>query len=143
MYATVADMQARYGAQLVALAGTTADKQVDLAAVERALTAACAEMDVVLSVRYAVPIAITPVPPVLRRIAEDLAASALPRNGASEASMYERRAREARDLLDKLAAGKAALGAGASPAQPSGQSTRGGIAYHAPSSDFRRKLEDL
>ena len=143
MYATVADMQARYGAQLVALAGTTADKQIDLAAVERALDAACAEMDVVLSVRYAVPIAITPVPPVLRRIAEDLAASALPRNGASEASMYERRAREARDLLDKLAAGKAALGAGASPAQPSGQSTRGGIAYHAPSSDFRRKLEDL
>ena len=143
MYATVADMQARYGAQLVALAGTTADKQVDLAAVERALTAACAEMDVVLSVRYAVPIGITPVPPVLCRIAEDLAASALPRNGASEASMYERRAREARDLLDKLAAGKAALGAGASPAQPSDQSTRGGIAYHAPSSDFRRKLEDL
>lgn len=143
MYATVADMQARYGAQLVALAGTTADKQVDLAAVERALTAACAEIDVVLSVRYAVPIGITPVPPVLCRIAEDLAASALPRNGASEASMYERRAREARDLLDKLAAGKAALGAGVSPAQPSGQSTRGGIAYHAPSSDFRRKLEDL
>ena len=143
MYATVADMQARYGAQLVALAGTTADKQVDLAAVERALTAACAEIDVVLSVRYAVPISITPVPPVLRRIAEDLAASALPRNGASEASMYERRAREARDLLDKLAAGKAALGAGASPAQPSGQSTRGGIAFYAPSSDFRRKLEDL
>ena len=143
MYATVADMQARYGAQLVALAGTTADKQVDLAAVERALTAACAEMDLVLSVRYAVPIGITPEPPVLRRIAEDLAASALPRNGASEASMYERRAREARDLLDKLAAGKAALGAGASPAQPSGQSTRGGIAYHAPSSDFRRKLEEL
>lgn len=141
MYATVADMQARYGAQLVALAGTTADKQVDLAAVERALTAACAEIDVVLSVRYAVPIGITPVPPVLRRIAEDLAASALPRNGASEASMYERRAREARDLLDKLAAGKAALGA--SPAQPSGQSTRGGIAFYAPSSDFRRKLEDL
>lgn len=143
MYATVADMQARYGAQLVALAGTTADKQVDLAAVERALTAAGAEIDVVLSVRYAVPISITPVPPVLRRIAEDLAASALPRNGASEASMYERRAREARDLLDKLAAGKAALGAGASPAQPSGQSTRGGIAFYAPSSDFRRKLEDL
>ena len=143
MYATVADMQARYGAQLVALAGTTADKLVDLAAVERALTAACAEIDVVLSVRYAVPIAITPVPPVLRRIAEDLAASALPRNGASEASMYERRAREARDLLDKLAAGKAELGAGASPAQPPGSSTSGGIAYYAPQSDFRRKLEDL
>jgi len=143
MYATVADMQARYGAQLVALAGTTADKQVDLAAVERALTAACAEMDAVLALRYAVPIAITPVPPVLRRIAEDLAASALPRNGASEASMYERRAREARELLDKLAAGKAELGAGASPAQPSGPAARGGISFYAPPSDFRRKLEDL
>ena len=41
MYATVADMQARYGAQLVALAGTTADKQVDLAAVERGLFSVC------------------------------------------------------------------------------------------------------
>jgi len=143
MYATVADMQARYGAQLVTLAGLTSDKQVDLDAVERALSAACAEMDVVLSVRYAVPIAITPVPPVLRRIAEDLASSALPRNGASEASMYERRAREARDLLDKLAAGKAELGTGASPAQPSGPSTGGGIAYYVPPSAFRRKLEDM
>ena len=57
--------------------------------------------------------------------------------------MYERRAREARDLLDKLAAGKAELGAGASPAQPSGPSTSCGIAYYAPPSDFRRKLEDL
>ena len=139
MYATVADMQARYGAQLVALAGTTADKQVDLAAVERALTAACAEMDLVLSVRYAVPI--SPVPPLLRRIAEDLAGSALPRNGAEQASMYERRAREARDLLDNLATGKAALGV--KPAQPSGPVAGGGIAYSFSQSGFRQKLEDL
>ena len=141
MYATVADMQARYGAQLLAMAGKTDTGQVDLDAVERALVAATSEIDAVLSVRYAVPVA--PVPPLLRRIAEDLAGSALPRNGAEQASMYERRAREARDLLDKLAAGKAALGAGASPAQPSGPATRGGIAFYAPPSDFRRKLEDL
>lgn len=139
MYATVADMQARYGAQLLAMAGKTEAGQVDLDAVERALVAATSEIDAVLSVRYAVPVA--PVPPLLRRIAEDLAASALPRNGAEQASMYERRGREARDQLDKLAMGKADLGV--KPAQPSGPVTGGGIAYSFPQSGFRQKLEDL
>lgn len=139
MYATVADMQARYGAQLLAMAGKTDTGQVDLDAVERALVAAASEINAVLSVRYAVPV--TPVPPLLRRIAEDLAGSALPRNGAEQASMYERRAREARDLLDKLATGKAELGA--KPAQPSGPVAGGGIAYSFPQSGFRQKLEDL
>ena len=139
MYATVADMQARYGAQLLAMAGKTDTGQVDLDAVERALVAATSEIDAVLSVRYAVPV--VPVPPLLRRIAEDLAGSALPRNGAEQASMYERRAREARDLLDKLATGKAELGA--KPAQPSGPVAGGGIAYSFPQSGFRQKLEDL
>ena len=141
MYATVADMQARYGAQLLAMAGKTETGQVDLDAVERALVAATSEIDAVLSVRYAVPIAITPVPPILRRIAEDMAGSALPRNGAEQTSMYERRAREARDLLDKLATGKAELGA--KPAQPSGPVAGGGIAYSFAQSGFRQKLEDL
>lgn len=139
MYATVADMQARYGAQLLAMAGKTDTGQVDLDAVERALVAATSEIDAVLSVRYAVPVA--PVPPLLRRIAEDLAGSALPRNGAEQASMYERRAREARDLLDRLATGKAELGA--KPAQPSGPVAGGGIAYSFAQSGFRQKLEDL
>lgn len=139
MYATVADMQARYGAQLLAMAGKTETGQVDLDAVERALVAATSEIDAVLSVRYAVPVA--PVPPLLRRIAEDLAGSALPRNGAEQASMYERRAREARDLLDRLATGKAELGA--KPAQPSGPVAGGGIAYSFAQSGFRQKLEDL
>lgn len=139
MYATVADMQARYGAQLLAMAGKTETGQVDLDAVERALVAATSEIDAVLSVRYAVPVA--PVPPLLRRIAEDMAGSALPRNGAEQASMYERRAREARDLLDRLATGKAELGA--KPAQPSGPVAGGGIAYSFAQSGFRQKLEDL
>ena len=139
MYAAVEDMQARYGAQLLALAGKTDAGQVDLAAVERALAAAASEIDTVLSVRYAVPVA--PVPPLLRRIAEDLAASALPRNGAEQASMYERRAREARELLDKLATGKADLDV--SPAPPSGPAAGGGIAYRFPQSGFRQKLEEL
>ena len=139
MYATVADMQARYGAQLLAMAGKNENGQVDLDAVERALVSATSEIDAVLSVRYAVPI--SPVPPLLRRIAEDLAGSALPRNGAEQASMYERRAREARALLDNLATGKAALGV--KPAQPSGPVAGGGIAYSFSQSGFRQKLEDL
>ena len=139
MYATVADMQARYGAQLLAMAGKTDTGQVDLDAVERALVAATSEIDAVLSVRYAVPV--SPVPLLLRRIAEDLAGSALPRNGAEQASMYERRAREARDLLDKLATGKAGLGA--KPAQPSGPVPGGGrvagrVAMSTPSRSHAR-----
>lgn len=107
MYATPEDIRARYKEIYPLLAGKDEDGRPDTAAVEQALAEASGEMDAILGTRFAVPV--SPVPPVLRRIAVDLAVGALPRTGATEASMYERRAREARELLDKLAAGEASL----------------------------------
>ena len=107
MYATPEDIQARYKEVYLILAGKDAEGRPDTAAVEQALAEAASEIDAILGTRFAVPV--SPVPPVLRRIAVDLAVGALPRTGATEASMYERRAREARELLDKLAAGEASL----------------------------------
>ena len=105
MYATPEDIRARYKEVYLILAGKDAEGRPDTAAVEQALAEAASEIDAILGTRFAVPV--SPVPPVLRRIAVDLAVGALPRTGATEASMYERRARDARDLLDKLAAGEA------------------------------------
>ena len=93
MYATPEDIQARYKEVYPILAGKDAEGRPDTAAVEQALAEAASEIDAILGTRFAVPV--TPAPPVLRRIAVDLAVGALPRTGATEASMYERRAREA------------------------------------------------
>ena len=140
MYATPADISARYKDVFPILAGKDPDGNVDTRAVEQAILEASSEMDAILGVRFAVPI--EPVPPVLRRIAVDIAVGSLPRNGANEASMYERRAKEARELLDKLAAGEASLGAAYDPA-PSGTSADAGrIGFAVRPSCFRRKLED-
>ena len=133
MYATPEDIRARYKEVYLILAGKDAEGRPDTAAVEQALAEAASEIDAILGTRFAVPV--SPVPPVLRRIAVDLAVGALPRTGATEASMYERRARDARDLLDKLAAGEASLGPGYDPAT-------GRIGYVVRPSDFRRRLED-
>ena len=139
MYATPEDIRARYKEVYPLLAGKDAEGRPDTAAVEQALAEAASEIDAILGTRFAVPV--SPVPPVLRRIAVDLAVGALPRTGATEASMYERRAREARDLLDKLAAGEASLGPGYDPA-PAGSGGTGRIGYAVRPSDFRRRLED-
>lgn len=96
MYATPEDIRARYKEVYLILAGKDAEGRPDTAAVEQALAEAASEIDAILGTRFAVPV--SPVPPVLRRIAVDLAVGALPRTGATEASMYERRAREAREL---------------------------------------------
>ena len=139
MYATPEDIRARYKEVYPLLAGKDAEGRPDTAAVEQALAEAASEIDAILGTRFAVPV--SPVPPVLRRIAVDLAVGALPRTGATEASMYDRRAREARDLLDKLAAGEASLGPGYDPA-PAGSGGTGRIGYVVRPSDFRRRLED-
>lgn len=139
MYATVEDIQARYGAELFALAGTLEDGTPDLDAAARALEEADSEINLALQGRYAVPIA--PAPLVLRRICIDIAVAALPRNFATEATVYERRGREARALLASLAKGEITLGPGADPAPA--QSSGGTVAYAFPPSDFRAKLDEL
>ena len=139
MYATVEDVRNRYGKELFALAGKTEAGDLDEAAVTRALEEASSEIDVTLSARYAVPV--SPAPSVLRRVCVDLAVAALPRNGSSEASLYERRSREARALLQSIAAGDVSLGADTPPAPAQGSG--GGMAYSFPASDFRQKLDEL
>ncbi|WP_022655558.1 DUF1320 domain-containing protein [uncultured Desulfovibrio sp.] len=140
MYATPQDIEARYKEIYPLLAGKNAEGAPDVAAVERALAEASSEIDAILGARFAVPL--TPTPPLLRRIAVDLAVSALPRNGANEASMYERRAREARELLAKLADGQAELGPGYDSAPAGGGTGVGGIDYAVRPSEFRQRLED-
>lgn len=140
MYAEVADLEARYAGQCFALAGVTETGELDREAIARALEEATDEINLTLQARYSVPL--TPVPPVIRRVCIDLAVGALPRNGATEATVYERRAKDARALLVSLAKGDTTLGAGASPA-PAPAGSGGGIGYAGPQSDFRQKLDDL
>lgn len=140
MYATPADISARYKDVFPILAGKDPDGNVDTRAVEQAILEASSEIDAILGVRFAVPI--EPAPPVLRRIAVDIAVGSLPRNGANEASMYERRAKEARELLDKLAAGEASLGAAYDPAPSGASADAGRIGFAVRPSCFRKRLED-
>lgn len=139
MYASFEDVEARYGPELYALAGTTEAGEIDPAPVARALEEATSEIDVTLQGRYAVPFA--PVPAVLRRICIDLAVAALPRNGASEASLYERRAKEARTLLQAIGKGEISLGSGMQGAPAKG--TGLGVGFSFPQSGFRQKLEEF
>ncbi|MDE7372425.1 MAG: DUF1320 domain-containing protein [Desulfovibrio sp.] len=139
MYASYDDVLARYGQELYVLAGRTEEGEIDEAPVRRALEEAASEIDVTLSARYAVPF--VPAPAVLRRICVDLAVAALPRNGSSEASLYERRGREARALLPAIGEGTVSLDAEADPAPA--QKAGCGIAASFRPSDFRRKLEEL
>lgn len=140
MYATPDDISARYKDVFPILAGKDPDGNVDTKAVEQAILEASSEIDAILGVRFAVPI--EPAPPVLRRIAVDIAVGSLPRNGANEASMYERRAKEAKELLDKLAAGEASLGAAYDPAPSGASADAGRIGFAVKPSCFRKRLED-
>lgn len=139
MYAAVADVETRYGATCFALAGKLENGQVDSEAIARALEEAGSEINLTLQGRYAVPL--EPVPPVIRRVCVDIAVGALPQNGAGEATLYERRARDARNLLASLAKGEISLGADTPPAPA--PSSGGGIAYAGPVSEFRTRLDDF
>lgn len=138
MYATAKDILDRYGPTAEALAGPDADGNPDTARMERALAEAESEIDTTLAARYRLP-PVT-VPPVLRRIAVDLAVAALPQNGGDEASLFERRGKEARALLAAIGKGDITLGL---PQAGGGASGTGGVLFSAPSSDFRTTLEDM
>jgi phage gp36-like protein len=142
VYATPADVLARYGETLYAIGGFHVDDQGalepdDLAALESALTSAGSEIDLALRARYRLPLA--SVPPVLARIAIDIAVADLPRNGTGEADLYERRAKAARALLASLAEGETTLDL---PAAAGGLAA-GGVAFHAPASEMAEKMKDF
>jgi len=140
VYAAPADLFARYRETLYALTGFVAPDDGDLspedaAALEEALAQAGSEIDVALRGRYRLPL--KSVPPVLKRIAVDLAVADLPRNGGEEASLYERRARAARAILADIAAGKQIFDL--APASDAG----GGVAHYAPESPLAGKMKDF
>jgi phage gp36-like protein len=142
VYATPADVMARYRETLYAIGGFLPDEQgnlppEDLAAIESALESAGGEIDLALRARYRLPLA--GVPPVLVRIAIDLAVADLPRNGGGEADLYERRAKAARALLASLAEGETTLDL---PAAADGLAG-GGVAFHAPASEMAAKMKDF
>ena len=111
------------------------------APLEKALIEAGSEIDAALRGRYALPVPEENVPPVLRRIAVDIAVDAIPRDGGEYADLFERRAKIARQLLADIAAGKTKLDL---PQADSGENgSSGGVRFSSPHSHFRRMLDRM
>lgn len=113
-YATQLDLVDRFGTpELAQLTDPAAGTTINATTVARALADADAEIDARLAVRYALPLA--SVPPVLVRIAVDLARYFLWDQRASE--QVRNRFKDATALLDKMARGDVKL-AGATTVPP-------------------------
>lgn len=131
-YATQQDLVERFGAE--ELAELTGGETIDPREVAVALADADAEVEGYLAARYAVPV--SPVPPLLRRVAADVARFRLHKGRATEAvrQAYEDATKLLRDLADGRAAlaGAAPAGAGASPAAAAGEVRVAGPARRMP-----------
>lgn len=137
VYATARDILDRYAHVGVFLSGLTDDGEPDTAPLERALEEAGSEIDAALRGRYRLPL--DTVPPVLRRIAVDIAVDAIPRDGAEYADLFERRAKIARQLLADIASGASDL-----ELEPErGGGSGGGVKFYAPPSRFREDVERM
>ncbi len=114
-YATQADLEERYGTdELTQLTDRTGAGGPDAAIVARALADADAEIDGYLASRYSLPL--DTIPPMLARIACDIARYRLWEDRASEE--VRRRYEDARRLLESIAAGRVSLGLPAASAAP-------------------------
>ena len=139
-YAAPEHIHTRYREELFAITGHMPDVEGELtpecrAALAVALDEAGSEIDMALRGRYRLPL--ETVPPVITRIAVDIAVAALPRNGAEHADLIERRAADARKLLAAIAKGDMLLDL------PSASETSGGgVAFHFPESPMSAKLKD-
>jgi len=130
-YATVADLVARYGEQeLVQLTDRTGAGVINAAVAGRALADAEAEINGYLAVRHTLPLA--SVPPLLARIACDIARYRLWDDRASEE--VRMRYEDARRVLEAIAAGRVTLGVTPpeSPAGPSPSVRPGRSVFDAP-----------
>ena len=114
-YATLADLVSRHGEdELAQLTDRLGAGVPDAAIVERALADADAEIDGYLASRYAMPLAT--VPPVLARIACDIARYRLWEDRASDE--VRRRYEDARRVLESIARGQVSLGLSSANAEP-------------------------
>lgn len=112
-YATLADLYARFGREEIdQVADTDGTGSADPVLVGRALDDAAAEIDAALVGRYQLPM--VPVPPLLTRIACDLARESLYSDTLPDVA--DARAKTARGLLRAIATGQLRLdGAAAAP----------------------------
>ncbi|MDD3553224.1 MAG: DUF1320 family protein [Deltaproteobacteria bacterium] len=114
-YATLADMEARYGIEeIIARTNRTDGAGVDTVVLDRALQDADAEIDAYLSTRYALPL--PAVPKILVRIACDIARYHLWQEMASDE--VRRRYEDAIRLLGNIAKGLISLGIDANQPKP-------------------------
>ncbi|WP_051321683.1 gp436 family protein [Chrysiogenes arsenatis] len=118
MYATVADISAQYGEDLLySLARDPEDPQLlDEPRIVRNLEAAAAEIDGYLTARNLLPIK-QPYPPLLRRLNVDIAVQLL--SGDRKTDERDDRYKAAVRILEAIAAGRMSLGIAAAdePAQ--------------------------
>ncbi len=122
LYATAADLTARYGDEINQVADRDGDGVADPAVLDGALADVSAEMDGYLAVRYQLPLA-APVPLILNRLAcvlvrERLAYQAGIELGPDNATRRE--ADGARKTLRDLSSGAASLGVAPAPAVQTG-----------------------
>lgn len=102
MYASEADLVERFGAEEITDVSGDGSGELDSVRVARALTDADAEIDASLAGRYALPLAA--VPPLLKRLACDLARETLYLGAVPE--HVADRAKAARAILASIAAGR-------------------------------------
>lgn len=115
-YATQADLETRFGAdELAQLTDRVAGAVIDASVVARALDDASAEIDSYLASQYDLPLAA--VPPVLVRVASDIARYYLWADRATEA--VRQRYEDARIYLGKVAKGDARVGGDTPPPEES------------------------
>lgn len=126
MYATLADLEARFGAAEIVQLTDRADPPegvADQAVADKALADADAEIDVYVGAKYALPLPAAP--EVLRRVSCDIARYRLYEDRATDE--VRRRHEDALGLLDKIARGVVSLGFAEPPAPAAG-----GVAFVSP-----------
>lgn len=126
-YASQQDLVDRFGAdELVELTNRAGGDTIDAAVVAKALADADALIDPYLAGRYAVPV--SPVPPLLVRLAADIARFLL--HGKAATDSVNRAYDNALKLLAEIARGLASLPGAASPggASPAGSPAYSGVA---------------
>lgn len=133
-YANQVDMVERFGEAELAQRTNRVDGQtIATAVLARALTDADAEIDAHLATRYSLPLAL--VPPVLTRLAADIARYRLFDDGVPETVRL--RYQDAVSLLRRMASGEVRLGEGSGQADGA-QPAAGGlaVAVRAPQAVF-------
>lgn len=122
LYATLADLVSRYGAEIDQVADRDGDGVADAAVVDGVLADVSAEVDSYLAVRYQLPLA-DPVPLLISRLACVLARERLAYQAGIELgpdNATRREADAARKTLRDLSTGAATIGVTPAPATAAG-----------------------